>query len=89
MQLLNIADINDYVPHSGWLSYGGMPCGTNTLHNVLASKCNMTYDQFMNVNKAVYMLSGVMKTSTLVCYWGMGALYISKLCFCFRPNRYT
>ena len=52
-----IADINDFLTNSGWFVHPGKPLGSEALRYVLAKKCGMDYDEFMQVKKAVYMFA--------------------------------
>ena len=48
--------MNDFISHSGWFSYPGLPHSKEALHRVLAKKCKMSYTEFMACREAVYKL---------------------------------
>ena len=50
-----IIDVNEFINQSGWFSYPGMPHSKEALHHVLAKKCRMGYDKFLECKAAVYM----------------------------------
>ena len=50
-----ITGINDFLINSGWFTHPGKPLGREALLYVLAKKCNMEYERFMCIKKAVYM----------------------------------
>lgn len=52
-----VTDLNDFLTNSGWFTYSGKPLGSEALLYVLAKKCGMDYDEFMQIKKAVYMFA--------------------------------
>ena len=46
--------MNEFISQSGWFSYPGLPHSKEALHRVLAKKCKMSYEEFMDCKEAVY-----------------------------------
>ena len=57
MKLSNTVDLNEFTSLSGWFTFSGMPQDKAALSYVLAKKCHLNYDQFMEIKEAVYELN--------------------------------
>ena len=51
---VDIADQNEFKSQSGWFTFSGMPQDKAALPYVLAKKCRLSYEQFMETKEAVY-----------------------------------
>lgn len=49
-------DVNDFISQSGWFSHHGLPHGKVALKHVIARKAGISYDEFVNMEQAVYLL---------------------------------
>ncbi len=49
-------DINEFISQSGWFSYPGLAHGKPALQHVLAKKANLSYEVFMGIQSATYLL---------------------------------
>lgn len=50
-------DTNEFISHSGWFTYPGFALGKEAQLHVLARKANKSYDEFMKMEKAVYVFT--------------------------------
>ena len=51
---IDITDQNEFKSQSGWFTFSGMPQDKAALPYVLAKKCRLSYEQFMETKEAVY-----------------------------------
>ena len=56
MSSLLPTDINEFISQSGWFSYPGLAHGKPALFHVLAKKARMSYELFMGIKPAIYMI---------------------------------
>ena len=47
--------MNDFTSQSGWFSHPGLPHGRIALQHVLARKADLSYDEFVSMEQAIYM----------------------------------
>ena len=47
-------DANEFISQSGWFSFPGLPHCKEALHHVLAKKCKISYQDFIEYKEAVY-----------------------------------
>ena len=50
-------DINEFVRQSGWFSHPGLAHGKIALQHVLARKAGLSYERFISIQQAVYLLN--------------------------------
>ena len=48
------SDKNEFMSQSGWFTFPGMPQDMMALSYVLAKKCRLSYEKFMDIREAVY-----------------------------------
>ena len=48
------SDNHEFTSLSGWFSFPGMPQDMVALSYVLAKKCHLSYEKFMDIKEAVY-----------------------------------
>ena len=50
----DIVDQSEFMYQSGWFTFSGMPQDKAALSYVLAKKCRLSYEKFMETKEAVY-----------------------------------
>lgn len=57
ISLYYYVDINDFISQSGWFSFPNMVLGKEAQLHLLARKSGLEYQAFVDMKKAVYVLS--------------------------------
>ena len=52
--ITDTTDQNEFKSQSGWFSFSGMPQDKAALPYVLAKKCRLSYERFMETKEAIY-----------------------------------